>query len=80
MSKRKLSLCAVAMMHSLLLSTAQAVEFPGPPPGKPVATAELVHYRLENAAIGMSWNVANGRLQPATVVDRLANKTIRGGN
>ena len=48
-------------------------------PGSAMAVVEPKNVRLENAAICMSWQVAEGRLRPGPIVDRLSGRTIPGG-
>ncbi len=58
---------------------AAAVDFPGPPPGRATASASSVQCHLENAVVGMSWQISSGKLRPGEIVDRLTGKTIPAG-
>jgi hypothetical protein len=71
---------ALAVLTAVFLpSAAKAVQFPGRQPGPAAALAERETCRLENAALRMSWQVAEGRLRPGPIVDRLSKRTIPGG-
>jgi hypothetical protein len=60
-------------------SSLLALDFPGPPPGQAMSITDAKHLSLENAVIGLSWRLSDGRLLPGAVVDRLSNKKIVGG-
>jgi hypothetical protein len=61
------------------LPAASAVEFPGPAPGRATAPIEARQCRLENAALSMSWQTAQGQIRPGLVVDRVSGTSIPGG-
>ena len=71
---------SAALLIALLLSlapAARALDYPGPGPGKALVSQvpgqSLV---LSNQAILVSWSTFGGRLQPATLWDRLAGRDL----
>ncbi|MFH1264253.1 MAG: enterotoxin [Planctomycetota bacterium] len=59
-------------------SRSQAVEFPGPEPGKAVARLEDGRLVLENNVIAVTWNLGD-RFELAEVVDRISEDAVRAG-
>ena len=53
-----------------------AREFPGPAPGPARAEVNQDELVLENEVIALRWTVADGRLRPAGVANKPANKTL----
>jgi len=82
-SKSLLVLIVVMVILVLLedVPDAGAIDFPGPPPGKPSARLSGNRLTLENAALAVSWDVGSGRRVLVEAVDRLGGKTAsaRGG-
>ncbi len=73
-------LAFAALVPAFGSSAAEAVQFPGRQPGVAVAVVESEACRLENAVLCLSWQVADGRLRPGPIVDRLSGRTIPGGS
>ena len=67
------------MMLTAPPMTCPAMEFPGAPPGRAAAMVEPGQCRLENAAIGVSWQISGGKLRPGAIKDRLTGKNISAG-
>jgi len=53
-----------------------AIEFPGRPPGAASAEAEAGGLVVSNGLIACRWTLAEGRLRPASVQDRLSGRTV----
>ena len=55
----------------LLVSSASALDLPGPAPGKAQARLDAESMVLENTVISRTWSVRDGQLRPYVVRDRL---------
>ena len=73
------------MRHGFLLlivaaiaAPVQALEFPGPEPGKAVARLEEGRLVLQNNVIALTWNLGD-RFELAEVVDRISEGAVRAG-
>jgi len=55
---------------------ARAIDFPGPPPGAAQARIDAGRLVLENDVLALSWTVANGRLKPERLVNKLSGTTL----
>jgi len=57
--------------------TALAMDFPGPDPGKAVASEAAGQYlTLSNNALSASWGIFGGHLVPATLKDKLSGRDL----
>ena len=54
------------------------VDFPGPDPGQPQARASQDELTLENQVLACKWTLADGRLRPACIVDKLSATPVAG--
>jgi len=57
-------------------SQALALDFPGPAPGKAVASIRGDVLQLENEVIAMTWRASGGSLRPKSIQDKIAKKTL----
>ena len=55
-------------------TTTLGVDFPGPPPGKALATQREGMLTLENGVIAASWSLADHTLRPARLVNKLTQQ------
>ena len=55
---------------------ALALEFPGPGPGTARGRIDGHRLVLENEALACSWTVADGRLKPERIQDKLSGTTL----
>jgi hypothetical protein len=55
--------------------TARALDFPGPDPGEARAQVDDAGFVLENEVVACNWTVADGRLKPVCVVDKLSGRS-----
>jgi len=60
------------------VSSAGAIEFPGPKPGKATASLDRRSLRLQNDVIAASWNLAPSRFELVEVVDRISSTSVCG--
>jgi hypothetical protein len=82
MSTRKLPTWLAIVLVALLGSQANAggvVDFPGPPPGSPLAEATSQGARLANNVLSAQWKVEGKTLRLAEVVNRLSGTVVSGG-
>ncbi len=70
---------AITLVFAPLDERAEALEFPGPAPGSAKAAASGSLIRLENEVLALSWEIQDGRLRPARLVNKLAGATIELG-
>lgn len=56
-----------------------ALEFPGPPPGPALAQSDDKGVALENGVLRLAWRISDGSLRPASIVDKIAGKTLTAG-
>lgn len=68
--------CAMVCGVVRLASAANAMDFPGPAPGKPVAEVRDDQMQIGNAAIAARWSLAGGSLRPVQVQNRLTGQAI----
>ena len=61
---------------AILALPGQALDYPGPYPGPAEAKVEGGELSLSNSVISCDWRVANGKLEPVRVTDRLSGKSI----
>ncbi|HUV65503.1 MAG TPA: hypothetical protein VMW24_16520 [Sedimentisphaerales bacterium] len=52
------------------------LQFPGPAPGAGQAAIEQAELVLENEVLSCSWSIAEGRLKPKCVTDKLTSTTL----
>ena len=72
-------LLSVALLLSVSMSgavLADGVEFPGTKPGKAEAQLQGSGLELKNTAIGVVWNLAEGRFRLMEIVDRISMSII----
>ncbi len=72
-------LAAALVMLLGTLRPAMALDFPGPDPGRAVATIEGDWLWLENEVIRASWKIAENTLWPADVRDKQADVGVAPG-
>jgi hypothetical protein len=53
-----------------------ALDFPGPAPGEARAQVNGSDFVLENQVLSLTWQLADGRLKPVALVDKLAGTTL----
>jgi hypothetical protein len=66
-------LAAILLLPSL---KSAGVDFPGPQPGKPKATADKGAFKLENAVLSATWQESRGSLRPAWLVNKLDGRPL----
>ena len=59
------------------LPPAAAMDFPGPAPGRPLATLSDNRLTLENDVLSVAWDVGPGRRVLVEAADRLGGRTVR---
>lgn len=73
---KPLSGCALSLILGMG-QTLMGMDFPGPDPGKAVASETAAQYlSLSNQALAATWGIFGGRLVPATFKDRLSGKDL----
>ena len=71
------ALAALAVLFAAGRAWAQStLPFPGPDPGQARGKADATELVLENEALLCSWSIAEGRLKPKCVTDKLALTTL----
>lgn len=73
-SPRLVLILAALLMGSV--SPAIALDFPGPAPGEARGQADGASFVLENQVLSLAWQLADGRLKPVALVDKLAGTTL----
>lgn len=68
-------LCLPCVLH-LGSVVAWAVDFPGPDPQQAQARVDETSVVLENRVLACVWRLADGRLQPDRIVDKLSGRTL----
>jgi hypothetical protein len=69
-------LLGIVCLLAVIAPPAAAFDFPGPAPGKALATAADDALRLENNVLRIDWRVADGSLRPVRLTDKLAGKSL----
>ena len=69
---------ALSLLVSILPGgpAAQALDFPGPAPGRADARLEGTRVLLENDVLSCVWSVSGERLAPQSLTDRMASRTL----
>ncbi|NUQ62946.1 MAG: enterotoxin [Pirellulales bacterium] len=70
----------LTMLSALAGARVDALEFPGPDPGKARAEADIASWTLENEAIAFSWQSKDGSFKPLMLANKLAGATIDLGS
>jgi hypothetical protein len=70
------ALLCVLLLLERYTRAAWAVDFPGPDPQEARSQVDHDGFVLENQVLACKWTLADGRLKPDSVVDRLSGKTL----
>ena len=71
-------LVAATFAGTLASQICAAVDFPGPPPGRPVAEVTGDRLRLQNQVLSAEWKINGKTLALAEFVNRLSGKSVAG--